>query len=423
MLRILLNFVLIFALILIVGFFTSSETAYLSLSKVKLRSMLEEGRKGAKTVSKLKENMDRLLTTVLIGTNFFNSLVSALATALAIELLDGSKLANFTPFITAFFNTTFGQIIPKTIASIHTEKVSCFSSWPLQILETVFFPIVWLFERVSHFAVHIVEKIIKPKGSIITEEELKTLILVGENEGTIEKNESKLLTKLIKFNDLDVSDVMKHRSFVKMVDCNADYAAVIEEFLSTGYSTLAVFEERIENVIGVIHYQDVLYADDNCDFGAGFVRRFMKPVIFVPGTFSIIEILNRLRQEEYKFAVVLNEQGETSGIVTMEDIIRIVFNRMTDENIYNDIPPEDKIKLVSVNTFQVPGDLKIDDVNEILNIDLQSEDSMTLGGWLLEQFGYLPAAGEVLIHDKNIFVVEDVVQRRITSVKVKLNKK
>jgi len=419
MLRIILSLLLIFILILIVGFFTSSETAYLSLSKIKLRSMQEEGKKHSKIVAKLKENMDRLLTTVLIGTNFFNSLVSALATALAIELLGGSKIANLTPFITAFFITTFGQIIPKTIASIHTEKIACNFSIPLRILETVFFPIVWLFERLSHFAVWLVEKIIKPTGSIITEEELKTLIVLGQNEGTIEKDEGKLLNKLIKFNDLSVNDIMKHRSLVKMVSSEASYDEVIKEFLDTGFSTLTVYEEKKENVIGVIHYQDVLYCDDNMDLGAGFAKKMMKSVIFVPGTFSILDILNRLRQEEYKFAVVLNEQGETAGIITMEDIIRVVFNRMTNENDYNELPPEDKIKLVSLNTFLVPGDLKIDDVNEILNTNFESNNFMTVGGWLLEQFGFLPSIGEVLIKDKTIFIVEDVAQRRITSIKIK----
>lgn len=420
MLHYIISICLIFFLILIVGFFTSSETAYLSLSKIKLRSMLEEGRKHAKQVAKLKENMDRLLTTVLIGTNFFNSLVSALATALAFEILKGSKLANFTPFITAYFITTFGQIIPKTIASIHTKKVACAFSWPLRILETVFFPIVWLFERLSHFAVWAIEKIIKPSGSIITEEELKTLILVGEKEGTLEKNESKMLNKLIKFNDFTVNDVMKHRSFVKMVNGNSDYKTVTEKFLKTGYSTLAVYKDKKENVVGVIHYQDVLFSDETADLGEGFAERNMNSVIYVPGTFSILDILNKFRKEVHKFAVVLNEQGETSGIITMEDIIRVVFDKMTNENSYNNLPPEDKIKLVSLNTFSVPGDLKLDDVNEILNIKLESESCMTLGGWVLEQFGFLPSIGEVLIKDGAIFEVEDVVQRRITSVKIKI---
>ena len=183
-------------LILCVGFFTSSETAYLSLPRLKLRSMVEQGRRNAKKVAALKSNMDRLLTTVLIGTNFLNSLASAIATALAIEILGKENKGTATtiaPFITAFFITTFAQIVPKTAAGLHPDKFTCFSSIPLLILEKLFFPVVWLFEKLSHGAVVLVEKIMKPAGAIVTEEELKTLIDVGSHEGTIEKDESRRL--------------------------------------------------------------------------------------------------------------------------------------------------------------------------------------------------------------------------------------
>ena len=172
----------LFILILCVGFFTSSETAYLALPRLKLRSMVEQGRRNAKKVAALKANMDRLLTTVLIGTNFLNSLASAIATALAIEIL-GSKGTAIAPFITAFFITTFAQIVPKTAAALHPDKFTCFSSIPLIVLEKLFFPIVWIFEKLSHVAVVMVEKIMKPAGAIVTEEELKTLIDVGSHEG------------------------------------------------------------------------------------------------------------------------------------------------------------------------------------------------------------------------------------------------
>ena len=154
-------------LCLCVSFFSSSETAYLSLPKLKLRNMVEEKKKNANIVAELKANMDRLLTTVLIGTNCLNSLASAIATAHAIKLL-GSKGSAIAPFVTAFFLTTFSQIVPKTAAGIYPEKISCFSSVPLLILEKIFFPIIWLFEMLSHFAVAVVEKIMKPSGAIVT---------------------------------------------------------------------------------------------------------------------------------------------------------------------------------------------------------------------------------------------------------------
>lgn len=408
----------LFVLILCVGFFTSSETAYLSLPRLKLRSMVEQGRRNAKKVAALKANMDRLLTTVLIGTNFLNSLASAIATALAIEVL-GSRGAVFAPFITAFFITTFAQIVPKTAAGLHPDKFSCFSAWPLMVLEKLFFPVVWLFEKLSHGAVVLVEKIMKPAGAIVTEEELKTLIDVGSHEGTIEKDESRLLNKIIKFNDLAVNDVMKHRSQVSMINQNADYDEVINQFLKSGFSTLTVYSGNRENVVGVLNYKKVLFCSEDIDKSQGFAGRQMSDVLFIPGTMSVLDILQQFRTSEHKFAVVLDEQGQTDGIITMEDILKVVFGHMSDENTYDNTAPEDKVELVSLNTFIVPGDMKIDDANEILGLALESDEMNTVGGWLLEQFGYLPATGTVLIKDRNLFTAEDVSGRRIVSVRVK----
>lgn len=424
MLRRICIVVVLIILIAFVGFFTSAETAYLSLPRVKLRNMLDEKRPRAKIVAKLKKNMDRLLTTVLIGTNFLNSLASALATALAIEILGGSKLANLTPFITAFFITTFGQIVPKTAAGLYPEAFTCFSSIPLMILQKLIFPIVWLFERFSHLAVFFAEKVIKPTGPLITEEELKTLIYVGESEGTIEKDESRMLNKIIKFNDISANDMMKHRNFLDMISSEASYDEVIQLFLENGHSNLVVYNGDTENVVGVLNYKSVLYRhekkDDFDSTASGFAGKNKEEVIFVPGTLSALELLAKFRNAEHKFAIVLGEQGQISGIITMEDIMRVVFNRMTDEDNYDDLPPESRIKLVSANVFVVPGDLKLDDVNEILHLQLHSENVNTIGGWVLEKFGHLPSVGEVVINNKNLFIVEDVVQRRITQVKINI---
>lgn len=415
-----MTILLLIFLLLCVSFFTSSETAYLSLPKLKLRSMIEEDKKNAKTVAKLKSNMDRLLTTVLIGTNFLNSLASAIATALAISIL-GNKGSAIAPFVTAFFITTFGQIVPKTAAGLYPDKFTTFSSIPLSIIERILFPIVWLFERLSHLVVGIVEKIIKPTDAIVTEEELKTLIDVGSQEGTIEKEENFLLNKIIKFNNLQVEDVMKHRSFVSMIDANATYDDVLQEFLTSGFSTITVYKNNRENVVGVINYKKILYGTDKSQLnrGEGFAEKVMNDVMFVPATLSVLELLQKFRKEEYKFAVVLDEHGQTDGIITMEDITNVVFGRMTDDFTTQNVAPEDKIKLISHDTFVVPGDMKIDDVNEILGLNVESEEMNTIAGWLLEQFGYLPQAGNVLIHEKRIFTVEEVEQRRITSIRIK----
>lgn len=413
-----LTLILLFILVACVGFFSSSETAYLSLQKLKVRRMLEEGRKHAKIVARLKSNMENLLTVVLVGTNFLNSFASALATALAIEIF-GSKGAAIAPIAASFFMSTFGQIIPKTAAGLYPEKIALSSSLPLLWLERIFYPIVWVFSKISHVAVVLVEKIIKPTGTIVTEEELKTLIDVGSNEGTIEKDESYLLNKIIKFNDLKINDVMKHRSLVSMINQNASYQEVKEEFQRSGFSTLTVYSGSRENVVGVLNYKKLLFGTEETNLGPGYAARHMVEVLYIPGTLTVFEVLQKFRYDEHKFAVVLDEQGQTDGIITMEDIMKVVFGHMSDENTYDDKAPEDKVQLISLNTFIVPGDMKLDDVNEILDLKLESDEMNTIGGWLLEEFGYLPNAGNVVIKDKNIYTAEEVEQRRISSVRIK----
>lgn len=419
MTREIVSLVFIIILIACVGFFTSSETAFLSLPKLKLRSMIDEGKKHAKLISHLKDDMSRLLTTVLIGTNFLNSLCSALATALALRIL-GDKGSAVAPFITAFFITTFAQIIPKTIASLNPEKVTSFSAVPLYVLEKIFFPVIWIFSMLSKGAVKIFEKFFTSAGTSITHEELETLIDVGKSEGTIENDESELLNKIIKFNNLAVSDIMKHYTSVSMINRDADCEEVMSEFLASGFSTLTVFEGRRENVVGVLNYKKIMFGSVETDREKGFAGRMMSEVLFVPETLSVLTLLAKFRNDEHKFAVVLDETGQTAGIVTMEDIMKIVFNRMTDENSYDNRPPEDKIKLVSSDSFIIPGSLKIDEVNEILGLSLESKDMNTIAGWLLEQFGFLPSAGMVLVKDGILFTAEDVKDRKIVSVRVRV---
>lgn len=414
-----LTIILLIILLLCVGFFTSSETAYISLPKLKLRRMLEENRKHAKTVASLKEKMETLLTTVLIGTNFLNSLISALSTALVIKVFGGGGIGLPT-FVVAFFITTFGQIIPKTIAGRNPEKVTCFAAVPLKVIKTILFPIVWLFEKLSGVAVWLTEKIMKPGNQNFNTQDLETLIAVGENEGTIEKDESRMLNKIIKFNDILVSDIMKHRSLLSMVSSNSTLQQVKEEFLKSGFSTIAVYKDSPENVVGIINYKKVLSISSETQTGEDFAQKIMSEVDYVPGTLSVLELLQKFRNEETKFAVVLNEQGGTAGIVTMEDILRVVFGRMTDENAVNPLPAENRIKLIGPNTFIVPGDVLLEELNEILRLNLESENMNTFGGWLLEQFGYLPETGSVFIHEKILFTIESVSQRRISSVKVRL---
>ncbi len=419
-LKIILILVSLCLLISCVAFFSSSETAFLSLQKIKIRRMIQERKPHARLVAKLKDDMDNVLTTVLIGTNFVNSLASALATVLAVELF-GDGGVGFSTLIISFFITIFGQIVPKTLAGLNPEKISSRAALPIFTIKKIFFPVIWIFTQISHLAVFLAEKLLKPVQTGITPEEIQTLISEGEKEGTLEKRESLMLKKIFSFSDITVNDVLHHRSMVAMVQKDASLDEVCDEFLVCGYSNVLVYGENTEDIKGILNYQDVLFAPKDTDRKEkGLAEKLMKPVMFVPGTLDLSELLDVFYREGKKIAVALDEAGGLTGVVTMNDVMKVVFGRMSDESRHEEIPAENRVKVISPKEFLIPGDLSIEDVNKLLHLNLESDYYNTLGGWILEQFGSLPVSGQVLIHKKNLFIVDEQVNRRIKSVKIVL---
>lgn len=381
--------------------------------------MIGEGRKNAKTAAKLRENIDELLTIILIGINFMNTLGSAIATALAVSLIGNSGVGIATVCFT-FFSVIFGEIIPKTVAGRYTEETVCKNSVPLLVLEKVFFPVVWIFSAISKGTASLAKNILKDDSPLVTEEELKTLIDVGAQEGTLEASEKTMLDKIFRFNDLTVHDIMKHRSLVKSVSVDDNREKIVQMFVSTGLSMLPVYEGSKESIVGVINYKSVIFTSEKKD-EKKYASSVMKNVLFVPETFTALELLAKFKKEHTEFAVALNEQGFLAGVATIDDIQRVIFGRMTDDD-KSKIPAEERIKLVSANEFIVPGDLKLDDLNSILKLDLESDEYMTLGGWLLEKIGYLPSTGEIFNWKNCLFFIEDQSQRRIQQVRIKFVK-
>lgn len=423
--KILSTSALLIFLIWLTAFFAGSETAYLSMTNIRLRKMFRERKAGAKKVRALFSDIDGLLTVILVGINFTNTLASSIATALAIELVGGGGVGIATAAV-SFFITVFGQIVPKTIAGLedNVEKVAARNAAPLAFLKKIFFPVVWVFSKVSKGAVFLMQKIWRSENSAITEEELKILIESSAADGTLEKSEKNMLDKILEISDFTLRNIMKHRSLVTYISIADSYDTVVAAFKNSGFSHLPVCAPALgdesdskENVVGVLYYKDVLFSKKRSpDFSPA---QFMKSPLFVPETFSIIELIQVFKKENRSFAVALDEQGSTAGIVTLDDVMRGLFGRMSDAGNHNEIPAEARVKIISPKEFLVPGDMHLNDVNSILNMNLQSENFSTLGGWLLEKFDSLPSSGEALRFDEKLFIVEDQSQRRITLVRIR----
>ena len=414
--------VLVEILLLCCGaFFASTETAYTALSKITVRQMLKDKEKNAGRVSYLKARLDTLISTVLIGTNFVTVLCSSLATAFSMKMF-GAEYVSYTTAVVSVFVIIFTEIVPKTYAGIETKKVVQRSALPIIVFQKIIFPVVKLFSLLTKFIDVIERKLVKQNRQLITDEEFKTLLEVGETEGTLEQEERRMLDRIFEFSDLTVHSIMRHRSLVRYVEVTDSLETVLRIFSESGYSRSPVIDKSPEDIVGVLHYQSVLFANAAVIQGSDFVRECMKPVIFVPETFSVFELLQRFKKEQTHFAVALNEYGSMAGIVTMDDILREVFGRMTDENGAGEFPPESRISVVGSNEFIVPGDMRLDDFNSVLNLNCDSENFDTIGGWLLERFDELPPIGAVYKMESSLFIVEDQSSRRIQSVRVKFLK-
>ncbi len=418
----------IFVLVGVVAFFAGSETAYLSITRLMLRHLQKKDLSGkknspAKKITFLKKDTNRLLSLILIGINFVTSLVSGLAAAFAIKIF-GSKGATIATFSISFILIIFGEIVPKTVAAVHPVGFASITAGILIFLQKAFFPIVWIFSKITDGITNFLQIFFKNTKELITEDELKSLIEIGAKEGTLESSEKKMLYKIFDFTDLHIKDIMRHRSLVQFIPINAEYDEIVKIFALSGYSRLPVCDEDFSKVEGMLFYKTVLLNAPSREVNSVrsrkyFARRYMRPTLFVPETLYATELLQKFKAEKQNFAIAVDENGSNSGIVTMDDILRAVFGRSIN-SIHNETPPEKRIHPVSITEYLVPGDIKIDDANELLDLDLESDDFSTIGGWLLEQFGELPEIGSILKKDGVIYKIEEQSQRRIQSVRITL---
>ncbi len=418
--------IVLLLLVRILAFFTSSETAFLSISKITLRQMIDGNQPKAKLIGQLKAHMDKLLSTVLIGTNFINTLATSLATALAIDLAGQDGVAIATGIMTVII-VIFGETLPKTLAAWKPVEKAQGAAGTINVLEKILTPVIAMFtfitDALSRTAAHMWQND-EPE---ITEDELKALIDMGDEEGTLEGNEKELLNKIFEFNDMRVRDICRHRSLVKTLDEDAGFEETRQAFINSGFSRLPVISTPTEsedsgskNIAGLVHYKTVLfYSGSRAAFKA---KDVMRPVLFIPETVPVETLLKRFRATRQSFAVVVDEHGSNAGIVTMVDIMRAVFGRMTDDYNGHQLPPEKRIRVTGKSEFLVPGDMLITDVNTSFHVNLQSEECDTVGGWLLEQFGYLPENGEKLKVGNRWFIVEEQSARRIQNIRIRYDR-
>jgi putative hemolysin len=404
--------IILFVLCLLLSaFFSGSEVALISVNRAKVRTLLDQQISGAKALAKLKENLDHLLITILIGNNVVNVAAAALATSIAIEHYGDVGLGIATGVVTLLM-LIFGEIGPKTYAARHSERFALISSRIILVLSYIFCPILKIFD--------VFKKVIPISAEFshppVTEEEIKQWIDVGEEVGTIEEEEHEMLYRVFRFTDTFAREIMTPRADVVMIDEFASLEESINTFNETGFSRIPVYKDHIENIIGVLNVKDV-FASVMARKKGVKIKDLVYEAYFVPESKKIDDLLNELQMRKVHMAIVLDEYGTFAGIVTVEDILEELVGEIIDE-FDKEVPP---VRRIDEGVFLVDARAWVDRINEDLEIKLPLDESYeTIGGLLIDRLGHIPRRGEVVeIEETGIkLMVMKMRGRRMEEVKL-----
>ncbi len=405
--------VAIIILVFLSAFFSATETAFTSVSRVRLHTLEANGVKWAKRAGKMIDNYDKLITTVLIGNNIVNIVLTSLATVFFVALMTNQQTAvTVSTVVVTATVLIFGEITPKTIAKEHPEGFVRAVNGVVWLLEILFFPLTWIFSQWRKLML-LIFKFKKSPG--ITEDELLTYVETAHNEGGIDEHESELIRSAIEFEDLDVGDIMIHRVGVTAVSENDSMETVAAKFRENSYSRMPVYSGTIDSVIGIIHEKDFLIATLD---GATDFKKCIQNTVCLSENMKISAALRMMQKGKIHMAVVVDEYGGTSGIVTMEDILEELVGEIYDE--HDEV--EEFIRKTDDNVYVINGNAPLLDVFEYMGVDVKEEfESASVGGWVTEQMEKIPVAGESFDYANLHITVTRSTQKRVSEVKITVN--
>ena len=404
-------------LIMLSAFFSASETAYSSLNMIRLKSRAEDGDKQAAKVLALAERYDSLLSTILIGNNIVNIGASSLATVLFSRLLGNAYGPTASTIVMTLLVLTFGEITPKSMAKEMPESIAMAFAPALGALVAVFGPLNFIFGKWKSF---LASRFYTDEKDTITEGELVTMVSEAEKDGELTNRESELIRSAIEFDDVEAQDVLTPRVDVIAVADDTPMDEVTETFADSGYSRLPVYHETIDNIIGVVHEKDCFAAMRKGDEDVK-LESLIGPTLYTTSVTPISALLRTLRESKHHMAVVVDEYGGTAGIITLEDILEEIVGEIHDEY---DEKEDELVQKISDREYIIEGSMHLDDVNDHLDTELDSEDYDSLGGFIIEHLDRLPVAGDEVITEDGIrLIVEKLDKNRIEKVHVYLPEK
>lgn len=405
----------IFVLIILIGFsslFSAIETAYSSCNRIRLKNMENDGNKRAKRVLVVLENFDKFLTAVLIGNNIVNIASTTIATILFTQWLGGQTGPTVSTVVMTILVLTFGEIMPKTLAKRVPERFSCKTIAVVEFFEGLFTPLVFFFKGIQKLVCTFIHP--NEEDNDI-QDELITMVDEAEKDGDLKEHESDLISAAIEFNDLDVKDILTPRVDVVAVDISTSLKDLEKTFRYHSFSRLPVYENSIDNIVGVIHEKD-FYSQMVYEHLP--IRRIIKPVIYTSTNVKISTLLKQLQGAKLQMAVVLDEYGGTQGIITLEDIIEELVGEIWDEH---DTVKEYYTKLDD-HTYLVKCDADVDDMFERFHVDVDDDDYdyITVSGWAIHELEHIPRVGETFDFANLHVTITKADQRKVIELKVEI---
>lgn len=395
------------------AFFSASETAIFSVNKVKIRHMAEEGNTRAILTRRLLDQPNRLISTILIGNNAVNIGATALATSLFISFFAESGAGIATVVMTLMI-LVFGEITPKTFAAKRAEYLALRFSGSINNIGTVLHPVIKILNLITSGIIRLFGGA-PPDNPMITEEELRMLVNVGQEEGFIDADEREMIDSIFEFDDTLVREVMVPRIDIIAVSIGESLEDISNLVIEVGHSRIPVYEHTIDNIVGVIYAKDLLKPLLKCELGGTSTRELMRPAYYVPESKKVRDLFEELRKEKVHMAIVLDEYGGTAGLVTIEDLIEEIVGDIQDEYDHE----EQNIVTLPDGTLLVDARTPIEEINDVLELDLSDEEYDTISGLVFHHLGRLPAEGQELdIGDLHI-TIDTLDGRRVEKLRLR----
>ena len=396
------------------AFFSSSETALTTVNQIRMRTLADNGDKRAARVLRVTGNPGKMLSAILIGNNIVNLSASSISTSLAIHLF-GNTGAGIATGILTFLILIFGEVTPKTMATIKADSMSLTAAAPIGFLMKILTPVIFIINKLSLGLMFLLHVNIKDAQKKMTEEELRTIVDVSQENGVIEHEERDMIHNLFDFGDAEAKEIMVPRIDMTFVQADATYQEVLDIFRQDMFTRLPVYEDSTDNVIGIINIKDFLLQNDTPEFS---VRNLLREPYFTYEHKNTADLFLEMRKSSISLAIVLDEYGVTAGLITLEDLLEEIVGEIRDEY---DADEEDDITRISDREFYVLGSANLNDVSEALSLHFTSDDYDTIGGYCLGLLDHLPEKNEIILTDNNILLrIDRMEKNRIERIYIRL---